>query len=257
MINVIFNNVNLQNDPYIVTTLDKNISLSSYTENNGLGNGVKLVTQDTRQADFSIRGVIKGTDRANLDSNIDSFLGDIYQVYATASSSNLDIDWAGGTRRYRCGVITAPKIIRDAYQINYCDFELDLLALDGFGTATTNTVRTVNNITNIVNNDSYTFLGEVAPIPEIKINLNSATSLIGLAIRNVNTNTELDIAYIFGGTEEIIIDIENFLVKVNGVNVSWEGVFPEFLAGNNTLRVTADGAGINYNLTYTYKARFV
>lgn len=257
MTNVTFNNLNLQSGNYFVTDLKKSPSLNNYVEPLTYRDGILPITQQAQQIDFVLSGIIKGTSQADCETNIDTFNRTMYQVYTTASSAFLDIDWAGGTRRYQCAVLSAPVVSRDRGQLSFANFELSLTAITGYGQATSLTTQTYSNITTASSSHTYSFVGDVAPLPIITFTTASASSMTFLRITNQTTNTSMSITRTFSAGDVVVIDTDRQLVTIAGVETNNEGVFPEFVAGSNTLLYEMSSASRQVSIQYDYYARYV
>lgn len=257
MTSVTFNNLNLQSGNYFVTDIKKSTSLDNYVESLTYRDGILPITQRSQKIDFVLSGIIKGTSQADCETNIDTFTSRMYQVYNTASSAFLDIDWAGSTRRYQCAVLSAPTISRDRGQISFANFELALTGITGYGQATSLTTQTYSNLTTASSSHTYSFVGDVAPRPVITINIDSASSMTYMRVTNQTTNTRLTLTRIFTAGEAIVIDCDRQLVTIAGVEIANEGVFPEFVPGSNTLLYEVSSASHQIDIQYDYYARYV
>jgi hypothetical protein len=194
-------------------------------------------------------GTLLGTSISNLDSLIDTFKG-----YFTGKDKNLDVDYAGGTRRY---IATVARLEIDRPKgLTHAEFEIEWWCTSPWGQATSNT--TANNSTNITTqtaNYAHTYIG-TAPVqyPVITITIDSGTGLDGyLTIKNQANNQGITIiGQTFVATDVIEIDTKNRTVKKNGVEIDFIGSFPELSPGSRTL-VYADGFTTRqYDITVAY-----
>mgnify|MGYP000859526940 FL=1 len=203
---------------------------------------------------ITIGGVIKGSSEDDLDVRTDAFKG-----YFIGQDKNLDIDYAGSTRRY---IATANSISVTRQQSSlYATFAIEFLCTQPFGidTADTTALNTTGNTTSNYN-PSYTFLGS-APyqLPVITVTYSAMTGN-GTAqlvrIGNNDTGQVIVINRIWSATDVIVIDCYRKLVQVNGLDVPFTGAFPEFHPGpsafsySDTLTTRTFAFNVIYKVAY-------
>lgn len=181
---------------------------------------------------IKISGYVQGSTLIDLDNRIDSFKYALLGQY-----KNLDIDYAGATRRYTA-TMTACDINRPGGLL-YAKFNVEFTATQPFGQSIVNTTalnatgRTAGSYTDVV-----TFLG-TAPYqkPIITITL-TAVSSTGSQTMNFGNNANGQQISVTRSTwatsDQLIIDTFNKTVTVNGTAVDYSGAFPEFPPGVQT-----------------------
>ena len=244
--NITLDSISLMTSPYRVKKMtvedveNREISVMGLARQRG---GL-LLNAELKPKKFTLIGAITGTDQADLDDNIDTF-----KELITRRSKDLDMTYGSGTRRY---IVTASKINipREHYHIDYCPFEVEFIAPAGVGYDTTETTETQTGITDLTKNDAITIAGS-AP-PDVKLTLtftaeNAITSLDFLANGNKITLTAA-----FTSTDVVVFDAENMKVTLNGTEVAYTGIFPEFFIGSNDYLIEAHGTSCTYNYTLAY-----
>jgi phage-related protein len=244
---ITYNSISLQ-DSNVVT---KNLSHEDVDNRKAnfqrLGrSGAKLVDDKFDIKIIKLEGVIKDTTKALLDARIDSLKKSIIGV----TEKNLDILYSTGTRRY---VSTCTNFIikREFYNINYVEFEMEFTVGYPFGkNIDTTTLHDSAMTTGTI--DSFYLYGSARPLPKIKLTVNSATSLTGMEIQNLTSGDTITIAHTLHASDIIIIDCDLLKVTVNGVEIDYTGIFPEFETGWNDLYVWFTGSTYNVDLKIIY-----
>lgn len=181
-----------------------------------------------------VGGVIKGSSSADLDARIDAF-----KAALNGKDKNLDINYAGTTRRYTA---TAPKSgikIKRNGSLLHATFTVQFICSDPYGRDTT--------LTNIVNRVNYTSgsatdtptIGGSAPYqkPIFTITLDALTGTGDYLQISNNANNQAILLYGLGlaAGDVIVIDSEKPQVTVNGNVVDYSGIFLELTPGANSI----------------------
>jgi len=129
-----------------------------------------LVNERFPYKTIPLRGYIVGSSQSDLDSKIDT----LKNLFNT-SEKNLDVSWAGGTRRY---VATPRNFIcdRNHYNVSSVNFSVDFVVPSGVGKAT--------SLTPVINALSVTS----TPYTNTTMNLSSGSSRIRPLI-TITTNS--------------------------------------------------------------------
>lgn len=178
---------------------------------------------------ITIKGTVAGSSESDLDSRLDTFRG-----YFLGSAKNLDIQQAGGTRRWITTLNSASITISENKR--YATFTLQFMCLIPFGsdTATTTALNQTGRTSNSYS-DNYTFLGNAPSLlPKITITLTavSATGSQQLSWGNSDTGQTIVITRNnWTAGDVVVIDCDARTVTVNGVAVDFSGAFPEFTPG--------------------------
>lgn len=204
--------------------------------------GAKLISFLYGAKQIRIEGIIKGTSLSDLQSNIDTLKKTISGV-----NLNLDIDYSGGTRRYNVNVVEI-KIDTDFFHINFAPYEIVLLAQDppfAFDTSITETLS-IDNLTDTLTSYSVNFDGTAKPKPRIVFRIEDTGGglLDTIRVKNIDTNTQLEVNTAFGDGQALEIDTEEKTVKLQQSDVGFSGVFPEFNLGSNNLELQFDAQNL-------------
>lgn len=186
-----------------------------------------------------ISGTIKGSSQIDIDSRIDTFKG-----YFNGLNKNLDIVYAGTTRRY-ISTVNAISVERNDKTF-WANFVVEFICALPFGrdisltTALNQSGRTLSGYT-----DAHTFIGSApAQTPIITLTFTAVTGGTGFVsfsnIANGQAILITDQTFIAGDVLEIDTRLENRTVKKNGVEIDFLGAFPEFAPGAQSFAY-ADG----------------
>lgn len=198
------------------------------------GSSIPSVNYPTKK--IVIGGSIHGSSQSDLDSRIDAFKG-----YFTGKNKNLDITYAGSTRRY-IATPTGIPIPRQQKPL-WASFTVEFICTNPFGldTSTTNLWAAKSAFSSATFTEAPTILGS-APyqLPVITITVNSLTGAGDyVQISNDNNGQEL---LIYGqGIEAgdvIVIDCAERKVTIDGIEVDAYGTYLELEPGANSITYT-------------------
>lgn len=204
----------------------KDVGLLSLANNNG--SIIPYIEYPSKK--ITISGTIKGSSQIDIDTRMDTF-----KSYFNGKNKNLDIVYAGTTRRY---IATANAVaIERQDKALFARFNVEFVCAQPFGQATATTSalnatgRTASSYT-----DSHTFIGS-APCqqPIITITYSAVTGGAGYVSWGNNTNgqgiTIPDQTWQAGDVLEIDTRTGYQTVKKNGIEIDFLGAFPEFESG--------------------------
>lgn len=256
-INVIFGGTSLQTSTILVDAIGhdqiptKNLTKLKLAR----ADGVKKTNVFTDEKTIAISGTLIGTSPSNLDTAIDTF-----KQVLSGEDQNLDIDWAGGTRRY-VATLNALTIARGDTAA-YAKFSAEFLVPLGFGKDTAST--TLLGATTLTTQPTTTALATVGGTaieqrPVITAVLNSFTgaSLNTLTIKNSATGVGISVTRLWTAADSLVIDCENLTVKVNGTAVDYSGAFPTWPIGAANIGTVDDFSARNISLSATYFKRYL
>ena len=192
---------------------------------------------DTKQ--IIIEGIIQGTTQANLEANIDTF-----NELMSRKNKNLDISYAGGTRRYVC-IPGKVNYVRDYYNLLFVPFSIIMQVPLGVGKDTSTTTLTAKTLTAVTTTDTLTFSGSAEPKPVIKVTINTRGNGDVVRIENTDNDDYIDVDLDdFVATDYLEVDCENLTVLKNGTTeLNYRGMFPRFEIGANNIKYTVFGSG--------------
>jgi len=224
-------------------------------------NGGVLVSDRRGTKIITLQGILTAASESALETLIDSF-----KELFSRQEKNLDISWAGSTRRY-VATCSEHNFDRDHFNLLYVPWTAKFTVVSGIGEDLTETT--------IVDEDTFTanyktkaivLAGSAEPKIRFSIDINSPNDLIkGIELKNTDNgdrimiihNTSLD-----GATVEL--DTRLKTVKIDGVEAKYYGVFPRFIVGTNNIKISCgdvidqqfapDTRDSNFSIYGSYKA---
>lgn len=181
---------------------------------------------------ITLGGVIKGDSQTDLDNRIDSF-----KAYFNGKDKNLDIDYAGTTRRY-IATANAIQITRQQKAL-WASFTVTIVCSQPFGRNITPTtaLSASGRTDDTYDTDTHTFVG-TAPLqlPVVTITLTALTggTAKDVIFGNVLTGQQITVNRTWVANDVLVIDNVLRKVMVNDVEVAFTGAFPDFLPGLGT-----------------------
>jgi len=199
-------------------------------------------------------GTLKASSVAALDALCDTF-----KSYFNGQDKNLDIGFAGGTRRY---IATAQTpIINNDMGLTFATFDVTYDCTLPFGLDTSATTalsasgRTLGNY-----NDNYTFLGTApyqAPIVTLTMTTIADADSRQLIWGNGGNGQVIVINRIFTSGDVVVINCEQGTVTVNGTPVSFTGAFPAFAIGAQVMQYTDNFTSRTFSISVAYTKRYM
>lgn len=208
--------------------------------------GEKLISSTFEPKTLSISGVIKGSDQDDLERNIDEF-----KRYTAVTQGELDIEYAGGYRRYIVALQTV-LIERAFHHITRAPFSLTFIVNDppfgqkvsGLGgELVVNEAMSAQAIASVAYQTTITFDGSAPPKPVITAVIDTVGSLAELTFKNQTTNQEITVGTSWSNGDQVTIDTDGNTVRRAGIDVDFEGIFPEFDLGPNQILLTLSDSG--------------
>ena len=244
--NIAFDNVSLNNNPYQFTELDheKSAPRETFMYDLARERGGVIVGDNYKPKEVVITGRIVGDDKNALESNIDSF-----KELMARFNKNLDLDYASGTRRYVATPIEV-DIDRKYFHLSFVPFKVTFLVPSGVGEDITQTASIQNGITVSPYNGSINIGGSAYPLPSIEITI---TSIIGgLDISLQCNGDKITLTNSLVANDVVVFDIQNKKVTLNGSEKDYTGVFPKFNVGTNNYIITINSSARNFNVEVDY-----
>lgn len=206
--------------------------------------GEVLIADRYGMKTIRIQGVLKGSSQSDLESKIDAFT----ELFSRPEK-NLDIDWAGGTRRY-VATCRSHTFDRDHFHLSIVPWAAEFTILSGAGKATS--VTTALNAHGVTvttpGTDSFIMSGSKPARPVITLT-GASFSGVQRGIEYKNTDTGERIVFCrasgaFGATDRVKIDCEARTVSLSEdggttyLPQSFYGLFPRFRIGTNNVQIT-------------------
>lgn len=123
-------------------------------------------------------------------------------------------------------------------------FRLVILCPKGFARSTSVITDTTASITSFPHEDTIIIGGDTNPEPIITITFTDASTIEDLFFTNQTTNQQISVSGItFLDGDILVFDTENKEVRHNAIPIVFDGVFPDFIPGENTYQITVAGSG--------------
>jgi len=222
--------------------------------------GAKFVDDDYDPRIIRMRGSINDSSGANLDTRIDEL-----SEVLIRQNKPLDIDYISGTRRYTANC-TNFILQRDFYNITHNPIELEFTvsnppwakALDSTTSSwdnligTSATTATIEDTTGGGAGKAVYFGGTRRPLPKLQFIINTCSSLERIKFTNESNSDAIGVSREFSAGETLVVDCDNLTVQVDGTDVDYDGVFPEFTIGWNNFTVDFVARAYNVTLNVVY-----
>lgn len=250
---ITFNSYDLQTSSIIT----EKILHTSSPENNLQANqrmrrdGNILFSNYWTRKNISASGHILGSSISDLDSKIDTLKQNL-----VGENLDLDIGYAGGTRRYRA-TVKRINVDREHFNGSWCPFSIEFVCVDAFGKDTSTTSVTQDNNTSSPFTKVFTMGGSFPAFPIISLDFTAGSNVTAVKIENVTTGEFMTVTRNFSDAEILIVDCNNMTVQISSANIDFTGVFPEFVVGSNTVRITVTGSPFDIDLDITYTALYI
>lgn len=211
--------------------------------------GGVLLNAEYKPKIIRIEGTITGTSNTDLEGNIDEF-----KELIARQGKNLDISYENGTRRF-IATNRAIRIERDYYHLNYAPYEIEMLIPMGIGYDITTTTASYAGVTDLTYTDSVTIGGTVDPKVIITVSVTAASGVTAMFF--LANGFKITLTQAIAATDVIIFNGETMKVTVNGVEVDYTGMFPNWVVGLNAFYLETTGTSITYDLTLTYTKNYL
>lgn len=203
-------------------------------------------------------GRVNGSSSDDLESRLDT-LREKLRGYDKINKS-LVIDYNASTRVYTA-VCTSLTVDRRNGTANFAEFTAEFVSTTPFGLAPASaSLHSTNAETTSPKTIALT-VGGTAERQKLVITyvLNSFTGDAAntVTFKNNDTDYAISISRAWTAADSLEIDVENFTVKVNGVDVDYSGAFPDFAPGSRNLVITDDFSARNYDIDVDYIARYL
>jgi hypothetical protein len=211
-----------------------------------------------RQRRVRARGIISAATSALLEVALDEF-----KQAMTAREGNLDRKQpgTGDVRRIRATLVNTENIFarREGFHITFCPFDLEFLSLEPMWHDIDYTSLTFESVDLAPGYGiAAENVGTYKTQPVIVLIVESATAATGLAFSNTTTDEEISASGLtIAAGDIIVIDSEAKSFTLNGVEVDYDGAFPELASGDNVLSLTATATALVTTATLKYKNAYL
>lgn len=198
--------------------------------------GEIMISQKYGNKTISLTGYLTASSKANLETAIDSF-----KELFSRIEKNLDIEWAGGTRRY-VATCQSHNFDRDYFHLLFVPWTAEFVVSSGVGEDTTETALENNTFTAWTKTGSWALAGSAKPKPRIRVGAFGATATkpCGIEIKNTDTGERFVMTRANGldNGKYFEMDCRLKTAKYDSVEDVFYGVFPSWIVGTNNYKIT-------------------
>lgn len=252
-----YNSLSLQSSTYRVEKIEHTEAPARQlnSASKARANGESFVSALYKARRILVKGHIIADSAAAFVTALDAL-----QAKLNSTGANLDIGYGSGTRRYASAVCIRQALPKEAHHFLFAPFELEFYIPDGVGVATSGTTEQGTNVASAALVQALTLTGSADQLPVITVTFDSATDATILKIKNDTTGEELIIgpsASSFAAADVVEVDCANMTVKINGVLQDYTGIFPRWLTGANTMRISVTSTAHQYDWSFVYTPRYL
>ncbi|MFZ3032264.1 MAG: hypothetical protein WA082_04465 [Candidatus Moraniibacteriota bacterium] len=195
--------------------------------------------------------IVEDSTVAAMDSRMDDFKETI-----ESSEKNLDVEYAGGTRRY----VATGYIENIDRRTRWARVQLRLECYRAFGEDTAETTESFAAKTTSPYTDDIEIAGNAPATPDITITINSFTGAADrfMQIKNTVTGEYIKVTKNDWVASDIIqIYTAQAIVTVNGNITQYLGIMPVWNPGDNDWEYTDDFTARNVDIDFAYKKKWL
>lgn len=253
-VNATFNSYDLQTSSVVSSGIvhENTPHREIVTEDRPRQERIYIVDTYWKSRTIKVLGTIIQSSQSDADTELDDLKENLI-----GTEQNLDIDYAGGTRRYKA-TVKSIKSNREHYHISHLPYEIEFFCADPFGYATSSTNHSDDDITSSPHTSSVTIAGSYNPLPTITMTVDSETDMTVIKFENTTTGDEIQVSRSFADAEVLEIDCDEMTVEVDDTAVDYSGGFPEFEPNSNSYKITVtDSGAFNIDLDIDYTATYL
>jgi len=251
---ITFNSYSLQTSTIITSEIDMESSPKTIAKVLSIAHASKATIPylDYQNKTIRVSGTVIGTSVSSLDSALDTF-----RSYFNGKDKNLDIDYAGSTRRYIATAIIT-KIDRP-HGLLHANFDIEFACSLAFGKATSNTTAwSASSRTSASYTTAHTFIG-TAPyqLPKATITYSSVPGGGKVGFGNDANGQMIYVSRTWSNSDILVIDSYERTVTVNGSPVEYTGGFPEFAPGAQNMFYSDTFSSRTFDVLVEYPALYL
>ena len=219
------------------------------------GDGRTILSDFKRTKQIIMRGHVKDDTACLLDTRID-----LIKKNLVALEGSLTIkDNCGEVKEFISTLVNGENIFANkrGFNITFTPFEFVFDCYDPFGKSLEYNIHDVFGETALIYNDILNNVGTFTTKPVIIIVFSAASGITNYNFKNNENNDEIEITAAINASDVLEIDSEQQFVKLNGVEIDYDGVFPEFGIGESSFTQTLTGSSANWTLTIKHKTTFL
>lgn len=250
VVQVYINGNDIQSSNFVLKTIthDGSPNQSVQLQKIARRDGQKLISASFEPKTITIAGTVKGSTMADLEYQLDRI-----KRLCSLSNSKLDIEYAGGVRRY---IVTSTSfaVTRAGFHLTFCPFSVSFECYDPAfaqnvgslgGSRTYNDALSVENQQLQVLESTISFDGSAPPQPRTTYILDNGQNVKEIWERVIGTKNIIVVGTAFTSGDRVVIDSENRVVLLNGRPINYDGIFPEYQIGDQTIQTIISQRGTN------------
>lgn len=242
MIGVVFGEFDMQSSGVTVTDTNIYSAPQNRIQADALAetDGALIVKQQYQPKTFTVDGILRADTIALFESLLDGF-----KVAMSRKNQGLDIDYAGGTRRW---LASYQNMVITKRGNTSARFSVELLSPDGMGwNVTESTLVAATTVTAASQVLDVSVDGSYKTEPLIAVTVTSLTGGTAKTVSLANSTTlrGISITRTWAANNVLEVDSLKKTVFVNNAPVEFTGQFPEFEPG---------GAGVSYIDDFTTRS---
>lgn len=251
-----FNGYSLQDSDHISSQIDawSTPSRELVTFDIPRANGAGLNGDYFRKREVVVSGIIQKATGELLTAELDAF-----KKAMTASEGYLTLKVNDEVRRIVATLQNPEEMFkrREGYHVSFTPFDLNFLALEPMFHGIDYSSLTFEDISALDYPVEVEVFGTYRADPVFISILQEATSVTAFTLTNTTNGDEMTITANLSAGDVIIIDSENKSVTINGVEVDYDGVFPEMEIGTNSFSLTFTGTSVEHTSTIKYRKTYL
>lgn len=214
--------------------------------------GDKLTAIEWSRKEINIKGAVFSTTTSGLRGLVDA----LQQNFAVKSLTlAIDID-----RSYTAN-LTKMDIPTQFFNNSYVEYDATFLAVDPFAYARQITASGMVISGTLTFSGTLTVSGTVFTEPTLTLTPTGAnagnSNMSAIKITHIPSGETMTISGVLSYNSPIVIDYNNFLVTVSGINSDYTGIFSRWEPGINQFTIgVISGVNNAFNYTFAYQPRY-
>ena len=253
MTNITYNSYSLQ-DAEVTTRSAEHFSGGKrdiMLANMGRANKQSILASLYKEKTIIVEGTIRADSQSELHTEIDSL-----KEALDAEDANLDIEYGGSNRRYKATPVSV-QIPEEFYNLTWVPYRIEFFCADPFGYNTATANRSVDTITTSQLASTVTFAGNFGPEPSVTITMEDVNAVTQVKLTNSNTGDIITVTTAFSDSDILVINHETKKVTLNGTEIDYTGLFPQWEAGQNNFILDIAKTQVTADLDIDYTAKWL
>lgn len=207
-----------------------------------------------RERRVKVSGIIEKATNALLETEIDTFKQEMCTPQAF-----LDLKVNGEVRRIVATLEDPERMFarREGFHVTFAPFDMTFLAIEPMWHSLDYETQTYEDIVLLSYPDEIEVTGSYKAQPVIVVILQAATSVTAIAFENTTNGDAIEVTDSFAAGDVLTIDCEEKSVSVNGVEIDYDGIFPELNIGINEFVIDVTGSAVEYTATVKYRKTYL